>query len=74
MKRQGRISRSPSVHADDEFELYDNLDESKRLKFQLEGITTGTTRTLDVPDADGEIALIGQHHISLLTISEALTY
>lgn len=32
--------------------LKDDLDNSKQIKFQLSGITTSTTRTLTVPDAD----------------------
>lgn len=37
---------------DSEFTLYDNTDSTKKLQFQLSGITTGTTRTITVPDAD----------------------
>jgi hypothetical protein len=47
----------PDVFNDANFLLYDNGDSSKNLAFQLSGITTGTTRTLTVPDASGTIAL-----------------
>jgi hypothetical protein len=47
----------PDVFSDANFLLYDNGDSSKNLAFQLSAITTGTTRTLSVPDASGEIAL-----------------
>jgi hypothetical protein len=50
----------PDVFNDANFLLYDNGDSSKNLAFQLSGITTGTTRTLTVPDASGTIALTGQ--------------
>ena len=50
----------PDVFNDANFLLYDNADSSKNLAFQLSGITTGTTRTLTVPDASGTIALTGQ--------------
>ena len=36
--------------------FYDDLDASKRAKFQLSGITTGAIRTLSIPDKDGVIA------------------
>jgi len=32
--------------------IYDNADGSKRLKFELNGITTGNTRTITMPDSD----------------------
>jgi hypothetical protein len=42
----------PDVFNDANFLLYDNGDSSKNLAFQLSGITTGTTRTITVPDAN----------------------
>lgn len=39
--------------------FYDDGDNTKLLRFQLSGITTGTTRNLTVPNADGTIALTG---------------
>lgn len=40
------------------FELVDNSDGTKKLQFQLSGITAANTRTLTVPDLSGTIALI----------------
>ena len=37
--------------------LQDETDNTKKLQFQLSGITTATTRTLTAPDASGTIAL-----------------
>jgi len=37
------------------FSILDNLDATKIVQFQCSGITTGTTRTLTVPDASGTI-------------------
>lgn len=48
----------PDVFNDANFLLYDNADSTRNLAFQLSGITTGTTRTLTVPDASGTIALL----------------
>ena len=45
------------VWVDDTNEFIDEADNTKRLEFELSGITTGNTRTLTVPDADGTIAL-----------------
>jgi hypothetical protein len=42
----------PDVFNDANFLIYDNDDSSKNLAFQLSGITTGTTRTITVPDAN----------------------
>jgi hypothetical protein len=47
----------PDVFNDANFLLYDNGDSTKNLAFQLSSITTGTTRTLTVPNASGTLAL-----------------
>jgi hypothetical protein len=57
----GAITASGSAYLqnktlDDETVLYvDDGDTSKKLKFQLSGLTTGTTRTATVPDSDGTL-------------------
>lgn len=43
---------------DSTFRVQDNADATKEIAFEASGITTGTTRTLTVPDASGTIALI----------------
>lgn len=40
---------------DSTFSIKDNADATKIAKFQCSGITTATTRTITVPDADGTI-------------------
>jgi hypothetical protein len=52
---------------DSGFRIADNVDNTKLLAFQLSGITTGTTRTLTVPDASGTIALLGSANGAALT-------
>lgn len=39
------------------FELVDNADGTKKLQFQLSGITTATTRTVTIPNLSGTMAL-----------------
>jgi hypothetical protein len=48
------------VMSDSAFLIYDDGDATKNLKFELSGITTGTTRTLTAPDASGRIQIEGQ--------------
>ena len=50
----------PEVNADGNWELYNTADPTKELKFSLSGISTGTTRTLTVPNASGRIQVEGQ--------------
>ena len=44
---------------DADFEVYDNGDSTKIIKFQASGISTGTTRTLTVPNVSDTIAVVG---------------
>jgi hypothetical protein len=50
----------PDVFNDANFLLYDDADSSKNLAFQLSGITTGTTRTVDAPAGNGRMLVEGQ--------------
>lgn len=50
---------------DSTFTIFDNVDATKLLAFQLSGITTGTTRTLTVPDAS--TTLVGHDATQTLT-------
>jgi hypothetical protein len=45
------------LYRDANFRIISDSDVSKELAFSLSGITTGTTRTLTVPNASGRIAL-----------------
>jgi hypothetical protein len=51
-------SAFPDVFSDANFTLYDDADSTKNARFQLSNITTGTTRTLTVPDASGTLPLL----------------
>lgn len=43
---------------DSTFTIYDNVDATKLVAFQVSGVTTATTRTLTVPNFDGTIATV----------------
>lgn len=51
--------------SDNKFSLQDDADGTKQMVFQLSGITTGTTRTLIVPDATATI--VGTNTVQTLT-------
>jgi len=45
----------PTTFNDNTFIIQDNTDTTKKLQFQLNNITTGTTRTLTIPDVNDTI-------------------
>ena len=51
---------SQQEFSDADFAIVDNADQSKKLKWQLSALTTATTRTWTVPDADVLIAWLFQ--------------
>lgn len=50
---------------DDGTIFFDNVDPTKRAKLQLSGLTTGTTRTLTLPD--GDMTLLGEATTQTIT-------
>ena len=50
------VTSAAVVTDDDGFRVRDNSDATKQLAFECSGITTSTTRTMTIPDADGTIA------------------
>jgi len=65
--------------ADNVFRIQDNLDRTKQIAFQASGISTGTTRTVTMPDKDitlGESTALGTNNIltNAKTISENITF
>ena len=63
--REGNNAAFP----DNTFRIQDNSDATKQAAFEASGISTGTTRTLTIPDASGTIALMGD--IGLVFIDSA---
>ena len=47
-----------STFADNVFQIEDNGDSSKALKFEVSNITTSTTRTITVPDGDIDLSAL----------------
>lgn len=53
-----RLGDTPAYFNSDNFQVYDGVDTSKGIDFEVSGITTGTFRTIKVQDADGTIAYL----------------
>lgn len=59
VKTYDNVNSTSSVTVSDgTFRIQDDGDATKQLAFQVSGLTTGTTRTLTIQDADGTIAII----------------
>jgi hypothetical protein len=53
----GLISGGSSSFSDSTFEITDNVDPTKKLKFEVSGVSAATTRTFAAPNADGTLVL-----------------
>lgn len=54
----GTISGVTIQSIDSTTTIADNADATKKVAFEVSGVTTGTTRTLTIPNASGTIALV----------------
>lgn len=68
------ISGGSTNFDDSTFTIFDNGDNTKIVNFQVSGVTTGTTRTLTIPNASGTIALTSDLGSYLTTATAASTY
>ena len=50
---------------DDQFSISGSVDNTKKVRFEVDGVTTGTTRVVSVPDAD--ITMVGTATTQTLT-------
>ncbi|HAG52304.1 MAG TPA: hypothetical protein DCL21_00780, partial [Alphaproteobacteria bacterium] len=53
----GGTSITQTSFSDAEFEVFNSTDPTKIVKTDISGVSTGVTRTLTVPNADGELLL-----------------
>lgn len=53
----GAAGAATTDFSDSDFRVHDNGDATKRMGFEVSGVTAGATRLLTVPDASGTIAL-----------------
>jgi hypothetical protein len=51
------LATSQQEFSDADFRVVDNADQSKKLAFEVSGVTAATTRTMTVPDASGTLML-----------------
>lgn len=49
------LAVSPVTFDDSTFRVFDNVDNTKLMAFEVSGVTTSTTRTYTVPDIDGNM-------------------
>ena len=54
----GSITGTTITATDSTFTVADNADATKKLAFEVSGVTTATTRTLTVPNQNGTIAVV----------------
>ena len=55
----GSGAAAATEYSDAQFRIFDNVDSTKEIAFEASGITTGTTRTITVPDTDVTISAYG---------------
>jgi hypothetical protein len=53
--------------------ISDNADSTKKVAFEVSGVTTGTTRTLTIPNASGTIALLADLTVGYQPLDSDLT-
>jgi len=54
----GRLGNIPAYFDSSNFQVYDNTDNTKIANFDVSNISTGTTRTITMPDADVDLTQI----------------
>jgi hypothetical protein len=61
----------PDVFSDANFVVYNDADSTKNVKFSAANVTTGTTRTLTVPDKNGTLATTDAADLTTGTLADA---
>lgn len=60
----GTAPIASTAFSDSEFTIFDNDDEAKQLNIEVSAITTGTTRTITIPDYDVDFGNITATNVS----------
>lgn len=60
--------------SDSEFRIQDNADATKQLAFEVSAITTGTTRTITMPDANTALVLDTLSNLGTTAINTSLLF
>jgi hypothetical protein len=60
------IANIQPVYSDNLFRIEDDIDNTKKIAFQASGISTGTTRTITMPDADVDLGNLANVNLSNL--------
>jgi hypothetical protein len=53
-----RLGDTPSYFNDDNFQVYDGTDNTKKVRFQLSGLTSNSLRTITMRNSDGVLAYL----------------
>lgn len=61
----GYLTSASPVVTDNVFRIQDNGDNTKKVAFEVSGVTTGTTRTLTVPNSNGTIYVTSGTDVSV---------
>jgi hypothetical protein len=64
---------SAPIVIDSNFQILDDVDQTKVVAFQASGLTTGTTRTITLPDADGTMQTSGADSLTTINVGTAGT-
>lgn len=66
----GAAATSSTEYVDSTFRIFDDIDATKQLAFEVSGVSSATTRTLTIPNQNGTIALTSDLHDSVTLVGQ----